>query len=498
MFKTCINCKRGSKILKELYLYRTEGEISPKSVIFEEEISEEERKEFLEYCMVSIANVKSKKEEFNQKEEVEKRIKDSLIATEILRFFAYLPEELGAKRRKEIFEKWVKNIKSVYKIEELKEFIPEYFGNDDIKKFMDDVNRLRRISCADEAEFLKRLETECIRIAEYEKDLKLDDMCLFEAINIINALDVVLHKGIFKKKMDKIPDKEISELYEDLLESRKEFREVLSELNEFNARNQKPYAVKNTRAVLNLMGDKNSHNKELKIKKKVIKFVLEIIKKYFVLVDSEETTLVNDTQASCFLKALKEKIRNDEAEKERKSTEKERESTEMNKIYEAERFVRRMHELPIEDLNYIKRYLKEAPKKFDVCLARVLEYRKMNHNQLAKRLGITLSSLKSMITSENSKKLDKYIDEIYKILRIDSDVLKKGYGKAYDVSSDHEKGCWIEKDFIRSKVEREIPKYEETKNLSQEEIEEYVDSMRYYYLKDKDNAELVLHLMETK
>lgn len=106
---------------------------------------------------------------------------------------------------------------------------------------------------------MKRLETECIRIAEYEKDLKLDDMCLFEAINIINALDVVLHKGIFKKKMDKIPDKEISELYEDLLESRKEFREVLSELNEFNARNQKPYAVKKTPETMKLKRKENQY-----------------------------------------------------------------------------------------------------------------------------------------------------------------------------------------------------------------------------------------------
>ena len=34
MLKKCINCKRGSKILKELYLYRTKGEISKKKCNF--------------------------------------------------------------------------------------------------------------------------------------------------------------------------------------------------------------------------------------------------------------------------------------------------------------------------------------------------------------------------------------------------------------------------------------------------------------------------------
>lgn len=475
MFKKCINCKRGSKILKELYLYRTKGEISKKSVIFEKEISEEEKKEFLKYC---ISDEKINDETIR----AEKKIEDSIIATEILRVLAHLPKELGAKRRKELLEKWGKNVKSIGKIQEFDGFEPNYIYKKGIKNFIDDMNKKVLSDNVGDAEFLERLEAECIKIAEYEKNLKLDDVCLWETVNII----ITLNK-IFEKDLD------IEDLAGDLVSPDKvEFKNILLELNNFNEKNKKNYNTNKAKKVLKLIRSKDAMNGKCSFDdEEVVNTIMNVVDTYFSLINSKNMKFVYDTQASCFLKTLKENARNYE-------TEKERESTEMNKIYEIERFVRRMHELPIEDLNYIKRYLKEATKNFDVCLAKVLEYRKMNHNQLAKRLGITLSSLKSMITSENSKKLDKYIDEIYKILRIDNDVLKKGYGKVYDVSSDHEKGCWIEKDFIRSEAEREIPKHEETKNLSQEEIEEYVDFIRYYYLEDKDNAELVLHLMETK
>lgn len=431
----CINCKKGHAMMKEMYNFLISKKIETNSSIFMDYMKSKEKKEFLEYYF----------------DDTKDNLRISSVAKETLNFLNLISEKTE-KEKLNLLNAWKKNpnyalekisAEFLYEKEELnimKEELSGYFEKE-----------VRGVSSSDKMDDFEKYKNICIKILlnEAGKDFE-EDICLWKTVKIMRILEKVFIEKTKNKNLTK------EEFGEDLLSCNvDDFKRILKAMNNFNATlKDSNYKKVN----LSSIGSEKGNVKE------ILTSVDYVIRYYFNL-DSDKNNTGYFVQHHCFLDEVEQRDRDNQP------------------LF----LVNDMYSLDERYFAVMKEYLRERPKNKKGVVDMILYCKGLTFDEFAKKIGMKSSPAKSMLESNNSKKILKKKEDICRILMIDEEVLEKGFGKVYESTEKYEKGEGLEKDFIQLTIRKLIEESLMTWDEEEIEVNKYINKIRCLLLKFIDS-----------